>query len=693
MTWTVASVVSELRETDESERIEAKSGLGDATLKTVSSFSNEIALRGGWIVFGVRRDDRRAYLVTGIADPDQLQSDLVAQCRGALNRPVTPTVRVDRVEGKRVVVAYIPEARPEDKPIYLKKAGLPKEAFRRIGSVDRVAMDDDLARFASLATRTPFDRRIAADATRADLDSDAIAAFRRQLRDVRPASELLDLDDDALLEGLGAGVVRDGTVAPTMAGLLLFGSRLALRRLAPSLRIDVITTRGPELGDDYDVVEIREALVTGWRKVFRAAGEGLPRRVTLAPDSWTRQETPRIPDRVLREAVVNALVHRDLEVHGPLQIRLYPDRIELDNPGHSLVEEEDWGRLKSVARNPTLAAVFRDLDLAETRGTGIRRMRERMQEVGMSLPELVSSRAGNHFQLTLRLHHLLDEADWEWLARFRGLDDVDRQILVFAERNDGIRNEDVRSFSRDDVLAASARLGRLRDRDLLDQHGLSKQDTWYRLSKEARRNDPAEPSDLAPPQSSDLVPQSSDLAAQSSDLAPPQSSDLAPQSSDLAPQSSDLTPQSSDLDGKYLDLDGKYLDLDGKYLNLDEKSLNLDEKSLNLDEKYLDLNEKYLDLEVEPLNLDTLPLDLRARLAALGMNARHATVEALVLDMCRVCWCEPRDLGRALGRHRAYVLQRFLKPLFEQGKLVRRFPDSKHHPQQAYRTVDDEGDA
>jgi len=142
-----------------------------------------------------------------------------------------------------------------------------------------------------------------------------------------------------------------------------------------------------------------------------------------------------------------------------------------------------------------------------------------------------------------------------------------------------------------------------------------------------------------------------------------------------------------------LNLDEKSLNLDEKSLNLDEKYLDLNEKSLNLDEKYLDLNEKYLDLEVEPLNLDTLPLDLRARLAALGMNARHATVEALVLDMCRVCWCEPRDLGRALGRHRAYVLQRFLKPLFEQGKLVRRFPDSKHHPQQAYRTVDDEGDA
>lgn len=149
MTWTVSDLWRQLVELDESERIEAKRGLGKATRETISAFANEPEMRGGWLVFGVERADDGAYRVVGVPDPDKLQADLATMCRETFNRVVRPEIRVDGLDGRVVVGAYIPEAEARDKPVYVAATGLPKGAFRRIGSVDQRCTDDDLALFAS----------------------------------------------------------------------------------------------------------------------------------------------------------------------------------------------------------------------------------------------------------------------------------------------------------------------------------------------------------------------------------------------------------------------------------------------------------------------------------------------------------------------------------------------------------------
>ncbi|MCB9678195.1 MAG: hypothetical protein H6737_24045 [Alphaproteobacteria bacterium] len=224
--------------------------------------------------------------------------------------------------------------------------------------------------------------------------------------------------------------------------------------------------------------------MTGWQRIFQAVADTLPKRVTLSDGSMQRVETTRVPDLALREAIVNALIHLDLQVRSPIQVRRYPDRLEVDNPGCSLAAEDDWEKLRSIARNPTIAQAFTELDLAGTRGTGMRRMRTRMTFAGLRPPAPVSNRETNWFKLTLSFHHLLDDADWTWLARFTGLDDLDRQVLVMA-RDGRVRNEDVRAVTGEYTLSTSHRLARLRDQGLLIAHGQSKADTWYSLAPAA----------------------------------------------------------------------------------------------------------------------------------------------------------------------------------------------------------------
>ena len=85
-----------------------------------------------------------SYEITGVSNPDQLQADLATQCREMFNRPIRPQISVEVAGDKRVIVAFIPEAQPNEKPIFIQSRGLPKGAFRRIGSTDQVCTEDDI---------------------------------------------------------------------------------------------------------------------------------------------------------------------------------------------------------------------------------------------------------------------------------------------------------------------------------------------------------------------------------------------------------------------------------------------------------------------------------------------------------------------------------------------------------------------
>jgi hypothetical protein len=126
MTWSPVELVERLRTLDETVRIEAKKGVGKSVRETVSAFANEPDLGGGWVVFGVVRDSSGTYRVVGVSDPDTVQADLATQCRDQFNRALRPDIRVAEVESRTVVAAFVPEADPRDKPVYVRSVGLPR---------------------------------------------------------------------------------------------------------------------------------------------------------------------------------------------------------------------------------------------------------------------------------------------------------------------------------------------------------------------------------------------------------------------------------------------------------------------------------------------------------------------------------------------------------------------------------------
>lgn len=179
--------------------------------------------------------------------PDKLCADLASQCRDSFNVPVRIELSTEHVQGQAVVVAFVPEAQPQDKPIFFKSQGLPRGALRRVGSVDQHCTDDDLAVFYQGRQRESFDAGLVPEAEMDDLAPEALADYRQTRAEANPDAEELRWTDEELLRSLGC-VGRDpqGVWRPTVAGMMLFGKAQALRRCFPMTRVDYIRVPGRE---------------------------------------------------------------------------------------------------------------------------------------------------------------------------------------------------------------------------------------------------------------------------------------------------------------------------------------------------------------------------------------------------------------------------------------------------------------
>lgn len=133
------------------------------------------------------------------------------------------------------------------------------------------------------------------------------------------------------------------------------------------------------------------------------------------------------------------------------------------------------GEPRSKTRNEKIAAVLHDCGYAETKGTGIRVMRNQMRDLNLTEPLFRSSRQEDSFEVTLLTHHLLDDTTLRWLSQFNRfkLTDHEAKAMVLVRETSYIDNLRYRNLNGVDVLTASSALRRLRDLKLLEAHGKS----------------------------------------------------------------------------------------------------------------------------------------------------------------------------------------------------------------------------
>ncbi len=445
----------------------------DELAETLVAFANR---SGGLLVLGVT--GRARAKIEGLADPEAAR-DLLIEAALACTPPlVLPLPREVQFAGTRLLLAEVPAGLAQ---VY----ALHGKYLRREGATNQPLAPDALRRLLAERGEQSWERLQPVEASLDELDPVRIETYARR---IGPGAEEEPL---ALLYARGCLINAEGpdpallgtrrnALRPTNAGLLLFARNVAARY--PQAELTLVHYRGRERVDVFEREDVRDTLVEAVRRAENWLIAHLrkgSRMVGLEREDWIQ-----LPPGVVREALVNAVAHRDYSVRGEgIRATLFSDRLEIYSPGrlpgHVTVENIVEER---YSRNESLVQVLADFGLIERLGYGIDRMLRQMEQAGLPPPVFRETAAGFLVMLTGRPDDepAADELDLRTWVRM-GLNERQIGALRHLAAEHRITNRDLQEHYPE-VSAESIRrdLADLVERGLLLKVG-DKRATYYIL--------------------------------------------------------------------------------------------------------------------------------------------------------------------------------------------------------------------
>jgi ATP-dependent DNA helicase RecG len=304
---------------------------------------------------------------------------------------ILPSPQIMEVGGAALVLVQVPEGLPH---VYSLKGVY----WTRSGANNRPLATSELRQLLLDRSESGYESKAVADAALTDLDESRISRYLDQVE--------LPPDADALQALLSRGCITRLTAeglpatepAPTVAGLLLFGRDP--QRFLRSAEIICVRYAGEVMGDEFVRQDIGGVLAEQVRQAEAFVASNMRRGMRIR--SLAREETTEYPLPVVREAIVNAIAHRDYSIRGEgTRVLMFSDRLEVYSPGR-LPGHVTLANLKDerYSRNEAIVAVLSDMGYIERLGYGIDRMIAAMQEAGLPAPLFEETSAG--FRVTLR---------------------------------------------------------------------------------------------------------------------------------------------------------------------------------------------------------------------------------------------------------------------------------------------------
>ena len=426
--------------------------------ETMAAMANH---EGGTILLGVSPVRGQ---FQGLGDVEEA-SDRVLQaallCEPPLIIPLPQVVSLD--DGRQLLVIEIPPGLPHVYSVMGKY-------LRRVRTQNRPLPPRHLRRLMFERGETSFEARQVPGAAWGDLDPQKINRYLQSI----PALAALE-PQEALLK---RGCVTDlESKQPTVAGILLFA-----RDVERFLNNEVMVVRyaGSEMSDEFVREDIRDTLPEQIRRAESAVLSNL--RIGARLSSLQREERLEYPLKAVREAIVNAVAHRDYGLHGDgIRISIFSDRVEFYSPGrlpgHVTVENIVDERF---SRNEVIVQVLSDMGFIERLGYGIDRMIRLMAEEGLPLPLLRET--ANGFVVTLYgpgEDFLPERGSRHRQWRLMGLNERQIKALEYLSEHQRITNREYQDLCPD-VSSETIRrdLANLVRRDILLKIG-DKRATYY----------------------------------------------------------------------------------------------------------------------------------------------------------------------------------------------------------------------
>ena len=329
--------------------------------------------RGGTIVLGVadrKRTRQDAIQGVGNLDSDGLRRDIYD---GTEPHILVDLGELALPEGRLLVLRV-----PRGLPPHTTADGVAKI---RIGKESKPLTGSGLRTLISTRAGHDPSAQVLPDARWTDIDPDQIRRLRGVIAAGRGDRGLARLPDEPLIEALGLGAGGD----LTLAAILLLGTRAALARFAPCHELIFLRRL------DATRYDARRDFRTPLLQTLEAASETIRSHIglTTVPVSGLRDlELPDVSAWVAREAILNAVTHRDYFPSASVTVSLYSDRLEVTSPGGfpGTVTADNVIRHHPVRRNELLTAVFRDIGLAERVGQGVDRIYTESLRAGKRRP-------------------------------------------------------------------------------------------------------------------------------------------------------------------------------------------------------------------------------------------------------------------------------------------------------------------
>ena len=378
----------------ETSNLEVKSAAGGCPKRlydTLSSFSNQD--EGGIIIFGV--DETQGFKEVGIYAPQDLQKKVNEQCL-QMEPAVRPLFTVVEKNEKIFLSAEIPGADITERPVFYKGKGRLKGSFIRVGDSDEPMTEYEIYSYEAYRKKYQDDIRVIERATFASLNQERVAEYINLLKKNKP--HLSAIPDEEIYELMS--IKRNDKI--TFSTVMNFSPYP--QAYFPQLCIIATVVPGTEMGEvgeqgerfiDNQRIEgnISEMLDGAMQFVHRNMRE----KTIINPETGKREDKTDYPLTAVREAIVNALVHRDYSFHTegmPIQIVMYADRMEIKNPGglYGRIKVDQLGKVQPDTRNPVIASVLETLKITENRYSGIPTIRKAMQQYKLPQPEFLDER-------------------------------------------------------------------------------------------------------------------------------------------------------------------------------------------------------------------------------------------------------------------------------------------------------------
>jgi len=429
-----------------------------ALAETLASFA---AADGGVVLIGVSDEGE----ILGVSDFKRTRDNIVyeAASRNHCDPQIQPIEleRIETADGKIVIAVTVPAD-------YETLHSVGGKFFLRVGTRDAALTPQELRRLVFSRGEVSFERLPCENATLGDLDDKLINRYIRRHEEY--TGQIINLPREQFLINIGCAVKKKDEVVPTNAGVLLFHANPQLYIIQSQLIC--VRFKGKDVIEYLDRKEFLGSLpelvnqATNFIKSHMKMGGRVP--------GIKRVDYPEYPEAAFREAIINAVIHRDWSIDGGfIRVFMFDDRIEVISPGKLLppitVEMLQKGEADSRLRNPAIVEVFDKLGgYIEKIGSGVRRMIDAMIEHNLEPPQFKLD--GDILKVTLqgpgeRFMELVQKDIPKDLLG--NLNDRQKEALKYAIKEGFITNKIYREINKVSNKTASLELKDMAEKGLV----------------------------------------------------------------------------------------------------------------------------------------------------------------------------------------------------------------------------------